>query len=149
MLSIKVLIVVYTAQINTWPIAYLNPTLTFALTEDEGWSTGYIGVPPPWNKADQYSLIKAFVCKAKQSWFTVYRSHPHVFLGTEHNFIIHYSSLYNHFPASIYVWAVFTAKITVWRINGMMVYPLGSSKIVSKLSGVSTKSQRMHKQDVW
>jgi len=71
-----------------------------------------------------------------------------VFLGTEQNFIIHYTSLNNHFPDSVYAQAIFTAQITVWRINGMMINPLESSKIISNLSGVSTKSQGMHKQDV-
>ena len=32
----------------------------------------------------------------------------------------------------------FTAKMTAWGTNGMMVYPLESAKIVSKLSGLST-----------
>ena len=31
----------------------------------------------------------------------------------------------------------------VWGTNGMMVYPLQSSKIVSKLSGVSKKSKHL------
>ena len=60
-------------------------------------------------------------------------------------FIIHYSSLNNHFPDSVYVLAVFTPKITEWGTNGMMVYPLQSSKIVSKLLRVSKKSQKMRK----
>ena len=42
----------------------------------------------------------------------------------------------------------FIAKIMVWGTNGMMVYPLESFKIISKLSGVSTMSQRMHKQGI-
>ena len=33
-----------------------------------------------------------------------------------------------------------------WGTNGMMIYPLKSSKIVSKLSRVSTKSQRMQNE---
>ena len=44
--------------------------------------------------------------------------------------------------------AVFTAKIMVWGTNGIMVNPFESSKIVSKLSGVSKRSQRMHKLDI-
>ena len=45
--SEKVLIVVYTVQTDTWPTKTLPWFLTFALTEDEDQSTGYIGVPPP------------------------------------------------------------------------------------------------------
>jgi len=32
--------------------------------------------------------------------------------------------------------------------NEMIVYPLESSKIVSKLAGISTKSQGIHKQGI-
>ena len=45
-LSLKVSIVVYTVKINAWPTKILPWLLTFALTEDEDQSTGYIGVPP-------------------------------------------------------------------------------------------------------
>ena len=72
--------------------------------------------------------------KAKPSWFTVYCPLPHVYLETEQNFIIHCSSFTNHFLDSVYVWAAFTAKITVLGTNWMMVYPLKSSKIISELS---------------
>jgi len=72
----------------------------------------------------------------------VRRSHehnacPHVFLGTQqnfHNLIISqtqfkFKQFYNKNHS----------------VGLLIVYPLKSSKIVSKLSGVSTKSQRMHK----
>jgi len=38
------------------------------------------------------------------------------------------------------------AKIMVWGANKMVIYIF--LNIVDKLSGVSTKPQRMHKQDV-
>jgi len=36
------------SMLHLWPTKILPWLLTFALTEDEDQSTGYIGVPPPW-----------------------------------------------------------------------------------------------------
>ena len=66
-------------------------------------------------------------------------------LRTEQNFII--SSLNNHLPDLLYVRAIFMAKdYGAGTANEMILAILESSKIVSKLSGVFTKSKRMHKQ---
>jgi len=59
--------------------------------------------------------------KAKPSWFTAYCPRLHVFLSTEQYF---HNLFNNHFLGSVYVWAVFTAEITVWGTNGMIQFNL-------------------------
>ena len=71
-----------------------------------------------------------------------------MFLGTD-------QKVHNLFPHLVVISQTqfmfekfFTAKITAWGTNGMVINPLESSKIVSMLSGVSIKSQRTCKQDI-
>ena len=108
-----------------------------------------VGVLPSWSHFLQQLSVSSWTNNAQAKLIHSLSSPPACVLRNRaKTFIIHCSSLNNHFPDSVYVWVAFTAKIMVWGTIWMMVYPLESSKIVIELSKVSTKSQRMHKQDV-
>ena len=75
-------------------------------------------LPPPYIKGIKTQVHSEQLGQAKLIHSLSSSAHMHIQEQSK-IFIIHYSSFNNHFPDSVYVWAVFTAKITEWETNGI------------------------------